>query len=333
MPVVKAKRPDEFELIRRFFAPLAAKAPGALGLTDDAALIKPPKGHELVVTTDALVEGVHFPFGETPESVAARALGVNLSDLAAMGARPLAYTMAIALGDRCGGAWIGRFAGELGRLQKTHRIDLIGGDTVATTGPLTVSITAFGVVRQGMALRRNAARPGDGIYVSGTIGDAALGLRALEGRLRGLAGKHRKALLDRFQRPRPRVCLGRALVGVARAAIDVSDGLVADVGHVARASRLTAEIDAGRVPLSAAARAAIAGDPKRLSVAITGGDDYELAFTAPPRADAAIARIARSLKLRITRIGRMKKGDGGTVMVTDGDGRPIRLARGGYRHF
>lgn len=333
MAVAKAKRLGEFDLIRRFFAPLAAAAPGALGLTDDAALIKARKGRDLVVTTDALVAGIHFPADETPDSVAARALGINLSDLAAMGATPRAYTLAIALPGRCGAGWIARFAAELGRLQKHYRIHLIGGDTVATKGPLTLSVTAIGDVEQGTALRRGGAKAGDAVYVSGTIGDAALGLKAVLGGLRSLSGRHRKALIDRYRRPRPRVRLGRALVGLAHAAIDVSDGLVADLGHVAETSGLAADIDAGRVPLSVAGRAALADDPRVMAVILSGGDDYEIVFTAPPRADAAVARLARRLKLPLTRIGHMTKGKKGAVRVKDQRGRALRLARDGYQHF
>lgn len=331
--MAKKKRLGEFALIRRYFAPLAAGAPGALGLTDDAALIRARKGRELVVTTDALVAGVHFPMNETPDSVAQRALGVNLSDLAAMGAKPLVYTLAIALPKRCDAGWVGRFAAGLGRVQKAHGIHLIGGDTVATKGPLTISITAIGDVGRGTALRRGGAKAGDAIYVSGTIGDAALGLKAVKGGLRGLSARQRKALIDRYRRPRPRVRLGLALVGLARAAIDVSDGLAADLGHIAETSGLAAEIDAARVPLSAAARAALAHDPKLMPLVLGGGDDYEIAFTAPPGAAARVATLARRLKLPLTRIGRMKKGKIGTVRINDRQGRALRVDSGGYQHF
>ncbi len=333
----KPKRPDEFALIARYFAPLAKSAPGAFGLTDDAAALTVAAGRQAIVTTDALVAGVHFPNDETPQSVAQRLIGVNLSDLAAMGARPEAYVMAIALPRTCDVGWIAAFAGELKRQQNAHRIALVGGDTVATAGPLTVCLTAIGSVAKGKALRRNGARAGDVVYVSGTIGDATLGLKVLQGGIRGLSAGHAKALVGRYRRPRPRVRLGLGLVGLATAAIDVSDGLIADLGHIARASRCRAVVDVEHVPLSAAGRAAVAADSRNLERALTGGDDYELAFTAPPRAAPAIAKLARRLGLPLTPIGRMErpkgKARGGAVTVRDATGRRLRLADSGYRHF
>ncbi|MBI1985440.1 MAG: thiamine-phosphate kinase [Rhodospirillales bacterium] len=335
----REKRPDEFELIRRFFAPLAAKAPGAFGLTDDAATVAVAPGRRLIVTTDALVAGVHFPEDESPQSVAARLIGVNLSDLAAMGATPEAYTMAIALPKNCDLGWIKAFADELGRLQKTHHVTLIGGDTVATGGPLTVCLTALGSVAKGREIRRNGARAGDLIYISGTIGDATLGLKVMQDGIAGLGKRHAKTLVGRYRRPQPRVRLGLGLVGLATAAIDVSDGLIADLGHVAQTSRCTAEIDVERVPLSAAARAAIALDPRLRERTLTGGDDYELAFTARPSHRNAVAALARQVRLPLTEIGRMRrarkdsKGGARLVDVRDGAGHLLPIVRTGYRHF
>lgn len=336
-----SKRLDEFALIERYFAPLAKSAPGAFALTDDAAAMAVPAGRELIVTTDALVAGVHFPKDETPRSVARRLIGVNLSDLAAMGARPQAYTLALALPRNLGDAWVRAFAGELKHQQKAHGIALIGGDTVATAGPLTVSLTAFGSIAAGRALRRSGARAGDVIYVSGTIGDAALGLKALQRGIKGLGRRHAKALVDRYRRPRARVALGRALIGLATAAIDVSDGLIADLAHVARSSGCVAEIDVDRVPLSAAARAAVALDARLRARALTGGDDYELAFTVRPSNAKAVAALARGLKLKLTAIGRMartqgkgtRKGRGRAVVTRDSTGRAVTIAGTGYRHF
>ena len=335
----RTKRLDEFALIRRFFAPLAADAPGAFGLGDDAAAVAVAPGRRLIVTTDALVAGVHFPADETAQSVAARLIGVNLSDLAAMGARPAAYVLAIALPRRCDVGWIKAFAGELGRQQKAHRITLIGGDTVATEGPLTACLTALGSVAKGRELRRSGARAGDLVFVSGSIGDATLGLKVVQHGIAGLGKRHADALVGRYRRPRPRVRLGLGLVGLATAAIDVSDGLIADLEHLARASRCTAEIDVERVPLSAAARAAIALDPRLRRRALTGGDDYELAFTTPPSRRDAIAALARRLRLPLTEIGRIRRanmgGKGGTrpVDARDGAGRSLTFADAGYRHF
>jgi thiamine-monophosphate kinase len=334
-----SKRPDEFEIIRRFFAPLAANAPGAFGLTDDAAAIKLAPGRQLIVTTDTLVAGVHFPMDETPQSIAARLIGVNLSDLAAMGARPEAYTMALALPRDYGSGWIRAFAGELRRQQKAHRVTLIGGDTVATDGPLTVCLTTFGSVDKGRELRRNGARAGDLIYVSGTIGDATLGLRVLKDDIVGLDKRHAKVLIGRYRLPRPRVRLGLGLVGLATAAIDVSDGLIADLGHVARTSGCTAEIDVDRVPLSAAARAAVALDRSLHERVLTGGDDYELVFTVAKSRRKAVTALARRLRLPLTEIGRMRLAKGSSkykarpVDARDRGGHLVPLKRTGYRHF
>lgn len=337
MPRRKLKLPEEFALIARFFAPLAKSAPGAFGLTDDAAALAVAAGRRLIVTTDALVAGVHFPMNETPQSVARRLIGVNLSDLAAMGAKPEAYVMATALPKDCDAGWIRAFANELKRQQKVYGITLIGGDTVATAGPLTVCLTAFGTVARGRPLRRNGAKPGDLIYVSGSVGDAALGLKVLQGGIAGLANRHATALIGRYRRPRPRVRLGLGLVGLATAAIDVSDGLIADLGHVARASRCVAEIDVDRVPLSAAVRAAIARDSRLRGPALTGGDDYELVFTARPSKAEAIARLARRLKLPLTAIGRMRRAKGRVgrrvVVTRDAAGRAVKVVGTGYRHF
>ncbi len=297
----------EFELIARYFAPLAATAPGALGLLDDAALIDERPGWSLVATTDTIVAEVHFPADAEPADVAGRLLGVNLSDLAAMGAEPAAYLLALALPRAWAAAdlhpWLDGFAAGLAGWQREHQIALIGGDTVATPGPLTLTLTALGHVEAGRALLRSGARPGDRIYVSGSIGDAALGLRVLQGEFAPLDAAERAFLLDRYRLPRPRLKLGRRLCGLANAAADVSDGLVADLGHICAASNVGARIDAGRVPLSAPAAAAIGDDPALLALALSGGDDYELVFTAAASRDAEIAELARDLALPLTAIG------------------------------
>ncbi len=329
------KKPDEFEIIARFFAPLAAAEPGALGLTDDAALLKPPPGRQLVVTTDSLCAGVHFPADEDPGTIAARLIGVNLSDLAAMGAEPWAYTLSLALPKDWRPEFMESFADGLGQQQVTHAIHLIGGDTVATPGPLTLTMTAIGTVAEGRELRRSGARKGDDVYVSGSIGDAALGLKVLKGELTGLRRQQAEYLLARYRRPQPRVRLGGRLFGLASAAIDVSDGLVADLRHVARTSRVEASINVGLVPFSAAAIAAMASDPALLELAITGGDDYELLFTAPTSAAPRLEDLSREMGLALTRIGKIG-GDGdkaGHVRVVHEDGREMTIKDGGYRHF
>jgi thiamine-monophosphate kinase len=307
-----ADRANEFALIDSLFRPLAEGFPGALGLTDDAALL--PGGEDMAVTQDGLVAGVHFPHDETPEAIAAKALRVNLSDLAAMGARPLAYLLTLVLPAHIDDGWLRRFCASLGDEQARWGIVLAGGDTVSTPGPLTLSITALGTVTR--ALRRSGARPGDSVYVSGTIGDAVLGLAALRGEL---TGSGHEALVERLRLPTPRLALGRALVGVASACADVSDGLVADAGHIAAASGVAVVIDAGAVPLSQAARAVLAEQPAWLPRMLTGGDDYELVFSA------------RNAVADATRIGVVEVGEG--VAVRNPDGSTMAFDTPGYRHF
>ena len=332
---------DEFGLIARYFAPLAAGEAGAFGLSDDAALLPCAAGESLVVTCDTLVAGVHFLPDDPAESVGVKALAVNLSDLAAMGASPFGYLLSAGLPVEWPRqrlhAWLDGFAAGLRRLQQRWGVCLVGGDTVGVPGPLCLTITALGRVGPKDALRRGAARPGDDVYVSGSIGDAALGLRALRGELPRLAARHRRWLIGRYREPRPRVSLGPRLIGLAHAAIDISDGLIADLGHVCAASGVAASIVAAEVPLSEAARAALAGEPGLLATVLSGGDDYELLFTAPPSGAAALASQAREVGLPITRIGRIRSagpGDGGgTVRIDDAHGRPLTIANTGFRHF
>ncbi|MGE0717706.1 MAG: thiamine-phosphate kinase [Alphaproteobacteria bacterium] len=312
----------EFGRIARFYAPLSAGAPGALGLTDDAAVLAPSPGHEIVVTADALVEGVHFRPEDAPGLVARKMLRVNLSDLAAKGARPIGYVMTTALPRRCGDDWVAAFAAGLAADQAEFAISLLGGDSVATPGPITLSVTALGEVPAGTAVRRNGATAGDRVFVSGTIGDGALGLLALQGKLSALPPADRDFLADRYLLPQPRTAAGPLLRGVARAMLDVSDGLVADLGHVATASGVAAEIDRDRIPLSPAARAAVAADPGLWELILGGGDDYELLFTA--------SSVPRAVGVPVTAIGRVVAGQG--VSVLDAAGRPVPVARSGYRH-
>lgn len=324
-----APRLGEFERIARYFAPLAGE--GALGLLDDAAVIDPPSGRQLVLTADALVSGVHFLPEDPAALVARKLLRVNLSDLAAMGAEPIGYLMTTALPAECGEDWLAGFAAGLAADQSEFAITLLGGDSVATPGPATLSITAIGSVRKGHAIRRSGAQPGDGIFVSGTIGDAALGLRVLRGELAGLDDAERRFLAGRYHLPLPRLALGARLLGIAHAMLDVSDGLVGDLGHICAASRVGAVLEADRVPLSAAARRALSGNGDLLPLVLAGGDDYELVFAAARGNDAAIEELAKELALPITRIGRFEAGDG--VRVVGGTGEDIDLAYRGYRHF
>jgi len=316
--------PAEFGLIARHFAPLAGK--GALGLGDDAALLDPPPGRTLVLAADAMVAGVHFLPDDPPETLGRKLLRVNLSDLAAMGAVPLAYLMTTAFPRSVTQDWIAAFAGGLALDQAEFGIELLGGDTVATDGPATFSLTILGHVAPGAALRRVGARPGDEAWVSGSIGDGALGLLALTGRLP--ADPH---LASRYRLPQPRVTLGLRLAGLARAAMDVSDGLVQDLGHLARAAGCGAVIEAAAVPLSAPARAALTADPALLSRILTGGDDYELVFAADPADSARVRAAAAEAGVAVTRIGVFEAGQG--VRVRGPDGHDVTLPTSGWSHF
>lgn len=330
----KPKRSGEFEIIRRAFAPLAEGMPGAFALTDDAAVLNPAQGERLIVTADCLVEGVHFPVGAAPDEVAPKLLRVNISDLAAMGAEPWAYTLTTAFGPAVDDPWIERFAAALGEEQKTWGIGLIGGDTVATPGPSTFSVTALGTMGgQQTPLRRNGACPGERIWVSGTIGDGALGLKAVGGGLSYVDDADRQYLIERYHRPTPRIALGRALLGIATAAIDVSDGLVADLGHICETSGVEAVVAQASVPLSQAARTARDRDSALMESILAGGDDYELLFVAPPSAERRIQEIGGDLGVQVTEIGVIVASSGGAlVRVKGAGGRELSFSRTGYTH-
>jgi len=326
----KPKMPDEFALIAELFAPLAT-APGAMGLTDDAAIATPPPGRDLVVTADALVEGIHFFDSDPPGLIAQKALRVNLSDLAAKGCAPAGYLLVLSLPPQIDMAWLRAFASGLATTQQYFGISLLGGDTTATPGPLTIAITAFGQVPTGTMLRRSGARPGDVMFVSGTVGDAGGGLACLKGEGVTLCKADREFLVRRFQRPEPRVALGQALIGLASAAIDVSDGLMADLGHLAENSNVRIEIDAARLPLSPALVTLWPGETDRITRASTAGDDYELAFATPLEKCAAVARAARRAGVPIAQIGVVKGGKG--VTLRDSTGRQMPVSHPGYLHF
>jgi len=315
---------SEFELIARHFTRPAKTA--ALGVGDDCALVQAPTGLALAITTDMLVEGTHFLPGADAALLGHKTLAVNLSDLAAMGADPRWCTLALALPD-ADDAWLAAFANGFFALAERQGIELIGGDT--TRGPRTLCVTALGTLPKGYALRRDGAQPGDDLWLSGATGEAALGLAHLQGRA-ALDGEHRDACLARLHAPEPRVALGRRLRGIATAAIDLSDGLVADVGHICERSRVAADIDDAAVP-RAAALAALADAGLARACVLAGGDDYELAFTAPPEARDAVARAGELVRVPVTRIGRMREGAG--VTVRDAAGAPLALDRPGYDHF
>jgi len=316
---------DEFGLIRQAFAPLTGAAAPAFGLGDDAAVLRPPEGRDLVTTNDMMVAGRHFFEGDAPDLLARKLLRVNLSDLAAMGAEPIGYLLGLAFAGDLDPAWARRFAQGMGTDQRAFACRLLGGDTVGGAGRLTLSLTALGSVPQEAALLRSGARAGDDVYVSGTLGDAALALRGLRGELEADA-----ALIERYYLPTPRLALGVELRGLASACIDVSDGLVADLGHICARSGVGAELDGPAVPLSPPAQALIARQPELWPACLTGGDDYELVFTAPERARAEIAAAAEGAGAAVSRIGRLAAQDG--VTVRDGAGKPIALETRGYRH-
>jgi thiamine-monophosphate kinase len=318
--------PREFALIARHFRPLAGD--GALDLSDDAALLTPPAGQQLVLAADALVEGVHFLPDDPPGMIARKLLRVNLSDLAAMGAAPLGYLMTTAFTRGTADTWVADFVAGLADDQQRFGIAVLGGDTVATPGPACFSLTIIGTVPPGQALHRRGARIGDEIWVSGSIGDGALGLRVLQGKLAADAEGH---LARRYRLPEPRLALGQALRGVARAAMDVSDGLVQDLGHLCRAAGCGAEISADAVPISAAASDALARDAALLPLILTGGDDYELLFAAAPEDADAVRAASLKSGVAVARIGRFVAGEG--VVVRDGSGAAITLPQGGWSHF
>jgi thiamine-monophosphate kinase len=318
---VASDLPAEFALIARHFRPLAG--PGALDLRDDAAVLAPPPGRELVLTADAMVAGVHFLPDDPADLVGRKLLRVNLSDLAAKGATPFGYLMTVSAPRDTPDAWFAGFAAGLARDQKEYGVTLLGGDTTSTPGPISLSLTILGHVAPGQAVHRAGAGPGDGIWVTGTIGDGALGLAVARGRLQDPSGY----LLSRYQLPQPRV--GLAIAGIASAGMDVSDGLVQDLGHLCRASSLAAEIDAGLVPLSPQARQA---GPEWLITCLTGGDDYELLLAVPPAGDAALRRAAQAADMAVTRIGSFCSGPPRAV-VRDADGVPMALTTGGWSHF
>lgn len=319
---------DEFRSIAALFAPLAA--PEGEGLLDDAAFLPARPGHELVITKDAVVEGVHFLPGTPPDRVARKLLRVNLSDLAAKAAEPFGYLLAVAWPAGWGEAARAAFARGLAEDQAGFGIKLLGGDTVSTPGPMTASVTALGYAPEGRAVRRRGARPGDLAVVSGTVGDGWLGLEASGGR--GGPAAWREELVQRYELPEPRLVLRDVLRAHASAALDVSDGLIADLGHLARASGVGVTLDLAKVPLSAGGRAWVEGQDDRgavLETLASGGDDYELAFTIPAEAWEEVRAGAARAGVPVTAIGRVTEGEGVRVEL---DGAVRAPTRTGWRH-
>ena len=323
----------EDRLIARYFQPLAT-APGALGLGDDAAVVTPPPGCDLVLTTDGVIAGVHFLLDDPPDTIGRKALRMNLSDLAAKGARPLGFLLAVALPAQPDEAWIAAFAEGLGVDAKHYDCPLLGGDTDKTPGPMSVSIAAFGAVPHGKMVKRSTAKAGDIVVVTGTIGDSALGLKlrrdyALAGQWR-LSDAMAAHLKRRYLLPEPRNVLAQAVLANAVAAMDISDGLVGDLVKLCRASAVAAEIDVARAPLSEAARAAIVADPTLIETALTGGDDYEILLTLEPDKLAAFRAAADAAGVAVTEIGRVVAGRGARFLQ---DGKALAFTRASFSHF
>jgi thiamine-monophosphate kinase len=311
----------EFELIRRFTRGTPGHAPGVvLGIGDDAAVLRPPAGEDLVVTVDAVVEGVHFDAGFRPEEVGWKALAVNLSDLAAMGARPRWALCALAVPRGAPAARLARVGRGLAACARRFGVTLVGGN-VTRAAELSLTVTALGSVRRGLALTRSGARPGDRLLVSGSLGGAALGLH----RRAPAAARRRQHL------PEPRLELGRSLGGVASACIDLSDGLIQDLNHLLECSGAGARVRAAALPIDPALRRPAAGDPRLLELALAGGEDYELLAAVPPSRLARALRAAGRAGVALTPIGEVVRGSG--LRLLDASGKPIRLARGGYDHL
>lgn len=326
--------------IIRVLAPLAAGFPGAFGLADDCAVITPTPGTELVLKTDPVAEGVHFLADDAPEDVAWKALAVNVSDLAAKAARPIGYLMALSFPKAPTAAWLARFAAGLAEAQASFGCHLIGGDTDRRPGPLTVTITVIGEVERGRMVRRGTARPGDVVFVSGTLGDAALGLALRKdpalATAWALSPAEAEHLRRRYARPEPRLSLAHALRDHASAAMDISDGLAKDLARMCAASACAAAVRFADLPLSPAAAKALAADPALANRIAAAGDDYEVLTAVPAaheaafQAAAAVARIAVA-RIAVARIGVMTAGAG--VVIEGRDGQPLTLDRTGWDHF
>ena len=320
----------EDRLIARFFQPIATH-PGALGLSDDAAFITPPPGCDLVLKTDAIVGGVHFFADDSAHTVASKALRVNLSDLAAKGARPLGFLLSLALPKDVGDEWLSDFAQGLRGDAVLFDCPLFGGDTDRTPGPITISIAMFGSVPEGSMVRRAGAKPGDRVFVSGTIGDASLGLALRNAAGWKLTEPQRQHLVSRYLLPQPRNALAEAVRTHASAAMDISDGLAGDLAKLCRVSAVAAEIEVERVPLSDAAKAVLATDPGAIETVLTGGDDYEIICTMPATRAEGFRAAAQAANVAVSEIGRIIDGEG--ACFRDAQGQQLAFKRAAFSHF
>ncbi len=320
----------EFETIRRLLAPIAHPE-WARGLADDVAVLPSRPGYDLVLTKDTIVEGVHFLPEDPLDTVARKLLRVNLSDLAAKGAEAFGYLLSCGWSGRCGWPERMTFVDGLRADQKEFGVALLGGDTVVTPGPATFSLTALGWIPKGRTVGRGGARPGELVFVTGAIGDGWLGLQAAQGKL-SLAPDRLAALIEQYRTPMPRVEFAETVRDFASASIDVSDGLIADLGHVAETSGVRIEVDLELTPRSAAGQAWFDGRVDELAALeslVTGGDDYEVAFTARPADEAALRREAERRRLRLTRIGRVMSGQGVAALF---GGQPVAIRSPGFTH-
>ncbi len=348
---------NEFSIIAKYFKPLAAGFTGSLNLSDDAAIIAQLPDSELVITKDAISQGIHFIGNEPPELIAGKALRVNLSDLAAMGATPLCYFLALMLPKNTSEQWLEKFAGGLKQTQEEFNISLAGGDTTATEGSLSISITAIGTVPKGAGLKRSGAKAGDDIYVSGTLGDSALGLLSCQRRLASssdspidasLRWHDKDFFINRYLTPEPRIKLGEKLRGTATSAMDISDGLAQDLGHICTASNVGAIIYAEKIPISKCHPALVAGSGENhtdltyntrprnecgvtIEKALTGGDDYELLFTAAADKRQFIAALAKPLNMPLTLIGQITQDK--NIIILDKNNDILQLDKKGFAHF
>jgi thiamine-monophosphate kinase len=324
---------SEFELIRTYFQRAGlmadpARHPGVvLGIGDDCALLSVAETHHVALSLDLLVSGVHFPPDADAALLAQRALAVNLSDLAAMGATPLGFTLGLAL-PSFDAHWLEQFSTGLSQSAQHYQCPLLGGDT--TRGPLTIAIQVQGAVPRGLALRRDAARVGDNVYVSGSLGRAGLALSVLDGTLTQASEAQRRELLAAYYQPQPQLVLGQALLGIARAAQDVSDGLLADAGHIAGQSQVRMQLDVAAIPVAPVLKS-LCSEQQALELALTAGDDYELVFTAAADQHLAVMAAAARNNVSATQIGTVVAGSG--VVVLDASGATMQFAKAGYSHF
>jgi len=311
---------NEFGIVSKYFSPLTKNFAGALNLSDDACIFSPDEGYELVITKDVMASDVHFFENDSAFDIAWKLLSVNVSDLAAMGAKPAIYMLGLTLPKGTDEAWLGRFCDGLQKAIEFYGGALAGGDTTSHEGKLILSLTAIGQVKKGSALKRSGATIGDDIYVSGTIGDALLGLLMLKGQM-----PKEENIISRYHRPTAKIELGQQLAGIATSCIDVSDGLISDMGHICECSNIGAKINIADIPLSEPAQEIVKKYPDVIKDMITGGDDYELLFTA------SVAMADKIKLLPVTKIGRVIEGR--AVIVVDKDNKEIKLDKKGYVHF